>query len=375
MRVCVIASLADSLLHFRGLLLSSMVRQGHEVTACAPWHGADVVSRLAQVGVRYRRVSMQRTGMNAIQDAETFVMLRRILRSEQPDVVFSYTIKPVIYGSLAARAVGVPAIFSMVTGLGFAFLGRTLLQRCAGFLVRPMYRFALQANRRVFFHNRDDRTLFEDLRLLRNSEQAVVVNGSGVDLDHFGFAAPLVTPITFLFVGRLYVEKGVVEYVEAARSVKEKHPEVRFRLVGGRDSNPSAISEGVLQKWRSERIVECVGWVDDVRPELVSTSVFVLPSYREGTPRSVLEAMSMGRPIVTTDAPGCRETVVRNENGFLVPVGDAHALAQAMERFIAEPELIVTMGRRSREIAVKKFDVNSVNRVMLTVMGLHGCAA
>jgi glycosyltransferase involved in cell wall biosynthesis len=165
-------------------------------------------------------------------------------------------------------------------------------------------------------------------------------------------------------------DKGIVEYAEAARRLKPRYPTARFQLVGPHDANPSAISRQQLEAWRSEGIIEYSGATDDVRSFLAGAGVFVLPSYREGTPMSVLEAMATGRPIVTTDVPGCRETVVPGENGFLVPAKDVAALAAAMERFIVAPELIPKMGRRSREIAVEKFDVRAVNAVILKTLGL-----
>jgi len=234
----------------------------------------------------------------------------------------------------------------------------------------PLYRRALRQNRSVFFQNPDDLDQFDRLRLLRSRSQAVLVNGSGVDLDHFRPLPPVVNPPVFLLMARLYREKGIREFVAAARLVKERYPQTRFCLVGSIDSNPSAILPVELEAWKAEGVIEHTPWVDDVRPFLAACSVYVLPSYREGTPRTVLEAMAVARPTITTDAPGCRETVVDGENGFLVPVKDAQAVAQAMERFILNPELIGRMGRCARTIAEQKYDVHDVNRIMVKVMGL-----
>jgi glycosyltransferase involved in cell wall biosynthesis len=322
------------------------------------------------MGVRLAPISINRTGMNPLNDLRSMLGLRRVLRAERPEVVFSYTIKPVIYGSLAARLASTPRIFSLITGAGYAFLAEDLRQRAVGTLIKPLYRRALRQNRAVFFQNPDDLDLFDRLRLLRSRSQAVLVNGSGVDLNHFQPVPPVAGPPVFLLIARFYREKGIQEFVDAARLVKQRYPQTRFRLVGSIDSNPSAISPIGLAAWQTEGVVEHTPWVNDVRPCLAACSVFVLPSYREGTPRTVLEAMAVARPIITTNAPGCRETVVDGENGFLVPVKDPQAVARAMERFILNPELIGSMGKRARALAEHKYDVHEVNRVMLEAMGL-----
>jgi glycosyltransferase involved in cell wall biosynthesis len=205
-----------------------------------------------------------------------------------------------------------------------------------------------------------------------------VVNGSGVDVASFTVrplpAAALSGAVRFLFIGRLLGDKGVREYAQAARLLKRSHPQVQCALVGWIDSNPNAITQAELDGWVADGSIEFLGRLADVRPAIEACSVYVLPSYREGTPRTVLEAMAMGRAIVTTDAPGCRETVVHGDNGFLVPVQDAEALAQAMRRFIEEPDLQTSMGARARKIAEDKYDVHKVNAVMLAGMGLgSGC--
>jgi glycosyltransferase involved in cell wall biosynthesis len=199
----------------------------------------------------------------------------------------------------------------------------------------------------------------------------VVVNGSGVDLDKFVFISPLKVKPVFLLIARLIGDKGIREFVQAAQLIQRSYPDCRFLLVGGLDSNPDAISQIELDDWIHNGMVEYLGRLDDVRPAIARASVYVLPSYREGTPRSVLEAMAMGRAIITTDAPGCRETVIDGENGFLVPVKSVDALVDAMTRFIEDPDLAVRMGKRSREIAEEKYDVHKVNAVMLKEMGIQ----
>jgi glycosyltransferase involved in cell wall biosynthesis len=347
-----------------------MKRAGHRVVVFAPDNDPEAAATLKGWGVEFLRVRLQRTGMNPLRDCAFLLAFTNLLRRTRPDVFFACNIKSVIYGLLAARLVRVPRRYALITGLGYAFMGAGARQWTANRVARRLYRYALPHADAVFFQNPDDLNLFAELGLLRDRNQAVQVNGSGVDLAHFAEAPPPNDRVVFLLVGRLLRDKGIVEYVEAARLLKRRYPETVFQIVGGLDTNPSAIEPGQMERWRDEGIIDFQGAAADVRPFLVRASVFVLPSYREGTPVAVLEAMSVGRPIVTTDVPGCRETVIEGENGFLVPVKDPTSLAQAMERFIRQPELVADMGRRSRRIAVEKFDVNKVNNLMMATMGL-----
>lgn len=369
-RVLVLGSFAESLVNFRGALLRDFVSLGHKVYACAPNASKEIQDKLSQLGVEYRDVYLSRTGVNPVDDVRTFLSFYNLMRRTKPDIFLGYTIKPVVYGSLAARLTGVSGIFSIITGLGYAFSCRNLRQRFVGAMVRVLYKISLNCNKKIYFQNPDDCNYFNQLRLLRREDQAVLINGSGVNVSDFKIT-PVPTDVSFLLIARLLKDKGIYEYVEAARIVKAKYPEIVFRLVGWIDENPDSIKKSDLNSWIVDGIIDYLGKLDDVRPALTASSVYVLPSYREGTPRTVLEAMAMGRPIVTTDAPGCRETVKEGENGFLVPLKDVNALACAMERFILQPELIEKMGRRSREIAIEKYDVHKVNAVIMKTMGLH----
>lgn len=372
MKVVVIASKAGSLINFRGALLSATVRAGHEVIACAPGREPAVTESLQNLGVKYEPILLDRTGLNPLSDIRSTIQLTHLLRRLHPDITLGYTIKPVVFGSLAARLAGVPDRFSLITGLGFSFVDSpepTLKKRTLNYLIRLLYRVSLSTNRVVFFQNPDDRDLFLRLGLV-NSTQAVVINGSGIDLDHFYQVPVPATRPVFLLIARLLTDKGIREYLEAAQLIKRSHPEAAFLLVGPVDSNPAAIPAEEVAKWNGSGCVEYLGEVSDVRPVIARSTVYVLPSYREGMPRTVLEAMAMGRPIITTDAPGCRETVIEGYNGFLIPVRDPQALAEAMERFIMRPELVAQMGNNSRKLAEDRFDVHRVNAQMMKAMGL-----
>ncbi len=370
MKVFVIGSRARSLINFRGELLKAMVRRGHEVVACAPGISPKIEGQLTAYGVKPMEVRIDRTGLNPVSDLKTLLCLVGIFKRERPDAVLAYTIKPVLYGSISARIAGVKNMYSMITGLGYAFERHTGLKHMVILrIIHALYKFALAGNSCIFFQNPDDLQEFKKRGLLSKKNKSKIINGSGVDLDYFA-PAPLPTTPSFLLIARLIASKGVREYVEAAKILKGRHPETKFYLAGWLDKNPSAITENELRSWQKERIVEYLGALEDVRPAIAKTAVYVLPSYREGTPRTVLEAMSMGRPIVTTDVPGCRQTVVPEVNGLLVPSKDSSELAKAMEFFIKKPHLINKMGSASRKIAEDKYDVHKVNRVILETMNI-----
>jgi len=354
-----------------------MVKEGHRVVACAAdddlWvnmAGIDVHEKLREMGVEYYSVPLKRTGLNPFQDLQTILSLYRLMKLIHPDVVLAYTLKPVMYSSIAAKIAQIPDMFSMITGTG-SMLNKDSKNSIIGKIIRLMLHYALSFNKNVFFQNPDDRNLFIENKLLGKNSSSTMINGSGVDLAHYKEIPTVTAPFTFLLLARLIKEKGIIEYVEAARLIKTKMPETRFLLFGLLESPARGIKEEDVKKWCANGIIDYRGAVTDVRPALAESSVYVLPSYHEGTPHSVLEAMASGRPIITTDAPGCRETVIEGENGFLVPPKDTNALADAMMRFITSPELVITMGKRSREIAEEKYDVHKVNAVVINTMHLH----
>lgn len=371
MKIFFVAHHTKSLLNFRGQLLSEFIEAGHDVTVCAPENNQEFIDKFSEMGISFISFPLARNRMNPINDLNTILFLVKTLVKIKPNYVFSASTKPVIYGSLASRLAGVPMVFSLISGAGYALTKTSLKNWLITIVVTSLYRLSLSKNHTVFFQNPDDLSQFVRLKLVRK-EQAVLVNGSGVDLEYY-YPAPIVKggPI-FLLMCRLIKDKGVIDYVDAARILKRRYPEATFNLLGPFDSNnPSALSRSQIEKWHQEGIINYCGETDDVRSFISGSSVFVLPSYyREGTPRSALEAMAMGRPIITTDAPGCRETVIEEENGFLVPIKDPNALAEAMERFIIDPDLIFRMGEASRNYAVKKFDVNKVNAKIMNTMGL-----
>lgn len=366
-----IGGLGESLINFRGPLIAALQARGFQVHVAAPDlpQGDPIRQQLQAKGVVVHNVVLQRTGTNPLVDVQTLWSLWRLMRRIRPEQVLGYTVKPVIYGSLAAWLAGVPRCFALITGLGYAFQ-RQVKGGALQFLVRRLYAVALARVQCVFFQNLDDYALFHHQALIAPSARTCIVNGSGVDVAAFNVVPLVAGPPVFLLVARLLGDKGVREYAQAARRIRAMHPSVRFLLVGWIDTNPNAIAQHELDTWVSDGSLEFLGRLSDVRPAIAACTVYVLPSYREGTPRTVLEAMAMGRAIITTDAPGCRETVVDGDNGLLVPVKSVEALETAMLRFVADPTLANRMGQRSRQIAEEKYDVHKVNAVMLAEMGL-----
>jgi glycosyltransferase involved in cell wall biosynthesis len=371
--ILVVGGYAPSLTNFRGPLLAAMVAAGHRVAAAAPGLTEDVVARdrLAQIGVATYDVPFVRAGLNPWQDLCAGFALWWLLRALRPECVLCYTVKPVIWGTLAAWLAGVPRRYALITGLGYAFTGaaqgkRLMVQR----MVCQLYRLALGRATKVFFQNSDDEALFRALRLLPGHVPSVVVNGSGVDLAYYAVAPLASAAPRFLLIARLLGDKGIREYAAAAELVRTTYPQAEFHLVGGDDPNPDAISGEELRCWQANGTLVWHGPVADVRPHLAACHVFVLPSYREGTPRTVLEAMAMARAIITTDAPGCRETVVEGGNGMLVSPRVVDPLVVAMQYLLKEPEAIARMGAASRRLAEEKYDVRKVNAVLMAEMKL-----
>jgi glycosyltransferase involved in cell wall biosynthesis len=360
------ASFGPSLIRFRGKLIEAMVAEGNRVHVSAPDIGPELAQAICALGATPHSVRLARTGLGPVADIRYFQDIRRLLRNTGADLCLSYTIKPNIWASLAAGSLGIRSA-SMVTGVGYAFIENGgLRQRLVQLIARLLYRAATNANDVVIFQNPDDRDDFIKTGCLADPGKARMISGSGVDLSYYA-PAPLPDQPVFLMTARLLGNKGVREYAEAALGILAKGSDARFLLAGYIDQGPDGIDPAELAGWIAGGI-EYLGSLDDVRPAISSASVFVLPSYREGTPRSVLEAMAMGRPIVTTDVPGCRETVVNGVNGLLVPARDSRALAAAMEQMIARPDLRRDMGHRSLDLCRSKYDVDQVNARMLEHM-------
>lgn len=361
--VVIIYNTARYLLNLRSDLIRVLFSEGARVSAIVP--RGEGVDELRALGVVVYEWNVSEHGTNPLMEWKSFRHLKCLVKEARGDIVFNFTVKPVVYGSLAAGRARRCRIFSMITGRGYLFGGDSLKQRVMRRAVLPLYSRALRYNARVFFQNSEDMDFFVRRRLV-TADQSVIIDGSGVDVEKFAPRPEEAVPGTFLLAARLLKEKGIVEYVAAARRLKAVYPDARFQLLGPFVTAPTGIRDETMREWESEGIIEYLGETSDVRPYLASSFVFVLPSYYgEGLPRVSLEALAMGKPIITTDWPGCREVVGRGPNGVLVPVRDSAALAEAMELFLKNPGLAAEMGRKSRMLAERRFDVRRVNATIV----------
>lgn len=361
-RVLIALNTAWNLVNFRAGLIRALVAQGFEVVAVAPRDAH--ADQLAALGARFVALPMDNGGTNPLRDLQLWWRFRRLLKAERPDVFLGYTVKPNVYGSLAAHSLRIPVV-NNIAGLGAVFISQSPVTR----LVRGLYRLALKRSAHVFFQNPDDQRLFIDGGLV-DAAVTSLVPGSGIDLDRFVPAPDNGRPgdeMCFLLIARMLWDKGVGEYVEAARILKQRYPKLRFALLGFLDvRNPAAISREQVDAWVAEGVVEYWGTSDDVRPDIARADCVVLPSYREGTPRTLLEAAAMARPLVTTDAVGCREVVDDGINGYLCEVRSAGSLATAMERLVClSPGQRTAMGAAGRHKMVSLFDERLVIRAYL----------
>jgi len=372
-KILITANTTWNLVNFRAGLIITLVAKGFEVIAVAPEDGYG--EQLERLGCRYISLAMDNKGTHPVHDFQLMLGFLKIFLREKPDVVLAYTVKPNVYASLAAQIAGVSTI-NNISGLGTAFIRGGWMAA----LVSLLYRAGLRRSTRVFFQNDDDRTLFLEKGLVKRSKSDLLP-GSGINLEHFnaieyGSVDHSGDGLVFLMVARLLWDKGVREYVEAARMVRKRHPETRFQLLGFLDvKNQTAVPREDLELWVREGIVEYLGTSDDVRPFLSRADCVVLPSYREGTPRSLLEAAAMAKPLIATDVPGCREVVKEGINGYLCEVRNSNDLADKIMKFVVLPsDLRLQMGSQSRNIAETYFDEQIVIRKYLNVIDkVTGC--
>lgn len=355
MRIVITINTSWNIYNFRAGLIRKLLSEGHEVHAVAPLDEYSV--KLQEMGCTYHPISMENTGINPINELKLFLSLKKAYRRINPDIILQYTVKPNIYGSLAAKSLSIPVI-NNVSGLGTVFLDKTVSSRIAKWL----YQIAFRNVDLVFFQNNDDQYDFMK-ELGMHYLKTDLLPGSGINLSHYSVHKKTPTEkFVFLMIARVIVEKGVFEYVEAARQLKLKYPQAEFCLLGGIDEDHKrGISKAMVSKWVNEGIINYLGSSQDVRKEITNADCIVLPSYREGTPRTLLEAGAMAKPIVTTDVPGCREVVDDGENGYLCTVKDSKDLSNKMDKVLnLETAALQKMGEKGRNLIEHKFDENVV---------------
>ena len=368
MRFLLLSPKNRTVYNFRGNLVKDIIDKGFEVIVTGP-DNTDI-EKICALGVFFREIPMNKNGTSIVSDIKYCINLVKLMKTEKPDVVLGYTVKPVVYGAIAAKIARVKNINCMITGGGYTFTATTVKAKILGLIVRLLYKVGLACANHVIFQNRDDFEEFAKRRLVKN-DKCNIVHGSGVDMKRF---RPEEFPetINFFMLSRLLKSKGVEEYLKAAEIVKGKYPDVKFTLLGKYETSmQDAVAKEEVEKLICKGVIERYDETSDVRPFYKKCSVYVLPSYREGMPRTVLEAMAMGRPVITTNTNGCRETVEDGKNGYLVPVKSVKKLVEKMEEFIKHPELIPLFGQESYKLCCEKYDVNKVNKDMLKIMEME----
>ena len=371
MHYLLIANSPFTIVNFRKELIISLIDLGHKVSVAYP-DSCNIISKeaeeefLKKLSVSHYTIKLNRSGINPFNELSLIKSLFNVIQLAKPNVVINYTIKPSIFGSIVAKLSNRNIrVYSNMTGLGYVFTGNKLKHKLMAKIVSVLYKLAFKFNDKVFFQNIDDLNLFVEKSILSESK-TVLINGSGVDTSYFSIKQEKTfEKLKFLFVGRLLEDKGIYEYLRAAEDLKKNYPDVEFHVAGAFDQHPTALTKTQLDKFLFKNIVKYHGNVKDIKSLYENVDVFVLPSYREGTPRSTLEAMSMSLPVITTNVPGCRETLIEGVNGFLVPHKDHIALAKAMERLILNRKLVRNFAVGSRQLAINKFDVHKVNHCII----------
>ena len=368
-RILIIGSYDGSLFEFRGDFIKHLIKHGFEVFAAAPSFTEKYVQKIKDIGATPVEFNLQRTGLNPIKDFKSIYELKFIIKHNKIDLVFPYTVKPVIYGSMAANMCKVPVI-SLITGLGYAFSGISFKTRILQRFNEILYKLSIRKNKVIVFQNKDDYQLFLDRKVISRQQKVDFVSGSGVNLDQFTFKEKNASDhVSFLLVARLIKEKGIVLYMEAAKILKAKYSKAEFHLIGATETSPSAISEDDINLLHKEGVIIFHGYQSNIAEYLHSIDIFVLPSYyREGLPRTNLEACACGNPIITTDSVGCRESVREGINGFLIEPENLEALINSMDYFINNPNKIKEMGLNSRKYAEERFDVNIINNDLVKLI-------
>jgi glycosyltransferase involved in cell wall biosynthesis len=357
---------------FRKDLMKTLHNLGHDVAVISPSqsnfvNSSEILNDSQKLSFRHIHISINRVSLNPFASLKYILFLSKILKSERPDRVLLYGPKIVIFGSIASRIAGVHKVYSTITGLGYAFASQSLKAKFLSVLFKALYKVALSFNAKVFFQNSDDRNYFLTNTLVNNNK-SLLINGSGVNINEFQPRAKLDQRYIFLMIARIIPEKGVYEFVQAARIVKQKHPNIVFQLLGPFESESPAILPQTASDWNKEGVIEYISEKSDVKPFIANCNTFVLPSYREGTPKSVLEAMAMGKPIITSDVPGCREPVIDRVNGYLVPPRNSHLLAESMLSIYEDEHFAKLAGVKSLEIIKDKYDVIKVNKFFMQAL-------
>ena len=376
-KILIIGSKPESLINFRGDLLKLLIKQKYKVYAISNFNKSFSFTKekLNKWGINFKEIPIKRGNNSIIKEFKTIKLLRREILEIKPSIIIAYTIKPVIYTGLVLLSINNLNInyFPMITGLGYIFID-PLKFKFKKFILKIIvlliYKTALKSAKSIIFQNNDDINLFKSLNILPRGADVHKINGSGVDLSFYK-SSRLPNDHIFFMASRLIKDKGIYEYIKAAEYVKNKFPNSKFLLAGGIDLNPTSLNSDDINNLSKSEIIDYLGELDTekIRDILRISRYYVLPSYREGTPRSILEALASKRPIITCDVPGCRETVIHNHNGYLIEPRSYISLAKAMIRFInQDSKKTELMAENSLELAKYKFEINKVNNHILSII-------
>lgn len=369
MKIVLFDNDVSCLVRFRGDFALDLHQAGYQVQLLVPIQNEKEREMISSLGLPFEHINLSRSGISLSKVFSEVQEIRKKLKELKPDILFNYTAKPFLFGTIAHLLCGGKTTYSMLPGLGFLFLGKTFRKRLLRTLVCQAYRFAFAFNNKVFILNQDDRDELLGRKLVR-SEKLVNLKGEGVDLATFQRTTEAKPEeVTFMFAGRLIREKGINDFVEAAKLLKPKYQHVSFRVAGNIDQNPGSLSSEDLKELDETGVIDYIGFTSNIKKEFENISVFVLPSfYREGLPRSIMESLAMKVPVITTHSPGCRESIKDGETGFLVPPMNPEKLAEKMEHFITHPEIIDEMGNRAREMAESTYDIKKINKQIISYL-------
>ncbi|WP_295148552.1 glycosyltransferase family 4 protein [uncultured Campylobacter sp.] len=372
MKIFIIGNVASMMINFRKELILKLVEKGHEVFCLVSDYDESSRKEIRRFGAMPIDCRLNAKGVNPIRDILAVIDLIKIIKKHKPNIVFSFFVKPVIFASIAAKIAKAPRIVGMIEGLGGAFTVHKKGQKIKAKFIKNvqilLYKISLPLLDKLIFLNIDDKNELINEHKIK-AKNVEILGPIGVDLANFKYSLAPTNPVSFIFVARLLAEKGIFEYLRAAKIIKSTFKDVKFYVLGAFDKeNPFGLKKQDIDSYLKDDIVEYIGFVNNVGEWIARSSVFVLPSYREGFPRSTQEAMAIGRAVITTNSVGCKETVIDGVNGFLVPPFDQEYLAQKMQFFIQKPELINKMGKKSRELAERNFDINEINERLIKMV-------
>lgn len=379
MKIFFIGTTASNLYLFRKDIILDCLNKGYTVYSLISEYDDQWIAKIESLGSRVITYKLSRAGLNPLSDIKSMFEIKSYINKYQPDIVYSFFTKPVIYGSLAAKLANTPKVVGMIEGLGSPFTehpnGQSLKTKMIKFIQVSLYRIVFPFLDKIIFLNADDPIdLIQRNKIFTKKDAVNVLGPIGLNLKDYAYKEWNASQdVSFIFIARLLAEKGIYEYIEAAKIIKAKYPHIIFKVIGGLDlENPYGLSKRELNELISLNVIDYPGFVNNVPEHIVDSAVFVLPSYyREGVPRSIQEAMAIGRPVITTDVPGCRDTVLDGVNGYLIPKWDVLTLVDRMMYFIQHPEQVNIMGQESYKIAQEKFDVEKVNTKLLKIMGIY----